>query len=88
MLKVIFDILNAIPDRVGNNGKDCDIQNEVNNLKGFKLGHLNITSLPKHIDELRLQLINQPIDIFSINETRLDDSIDNGLINIIAFTQG
>ena len=82
---MIFDILNAIPDRVDNIGKDSKIQNERNNLKGFKLGHLNIASLPKHVDELRLQLNNQPIDIFSINETRLDESIDDGLINISGY---
>ena len=82
---MIFDILNAIADRVDNIGKDSKIQNEVNNLKGFKLGHLDITSLPKHVDELRLQLTNQPIDIFSINETRLDESIDDGLINISGY---
>ena len=28
----------------------------VNDLKGFVMAHLNIASLPKHIDELRLQL--------------------------------
>ena len=77
---MIFDILNAIPDRVDNIGKDSKMQNEVNNLKGFKLGHQNITSLPKHVDELRLT--DQPVDIFSINETRLDESIDDGLISI------
>ena len=43
------------------NEKDNKMQNDetlaINSLNGFKLGHLNITSLPKHVDELRLQLI-------------------------------
>ena len=43
----------------------------MNSLKGFKLGHLNITSLPKHVDELRLQLTSQPVDALGLHETRL-----------------
>ena len=46
------------------------------------MAHLNIASLPKHIDELRLQLTKQPLDILSINETRLDDTINDGLIHL------
>lgn len=33
--------------------------------------HLNITSIPKYIDQLRVYLANKPVDILSINETRL-----------------
>ena len=32
----------------------------VNDLQGFVMAHLNIASLPKHIDELRLQLTKKP----------------------------
>ena len=42
--------------------------------RGFKLANLNITSLVKHIDELRILLADTPVDVLSINETRLDDS--------------
>lgn len=34
---------------------------------------LNITSLLKHIDELRVFLNNQNIDVLAINETRLNE---------------
>ena len=54
----------------------------VNDLQGFVMAHLNIASLPKHIDELRLQLTKKPLDILSINETRLDDTINDGLIHL------
>ena len=43
--------------------------------RGFKLAPFNITSLPKHIDELRILLANRTIDILSIYETRLDASV-------------
>ena len=39
------------------------------NVKGFKMGMLNIVSLPKHIEG------EQCLDILALNERRLDDSI-------------
>ena len=33
------------------------------------MAFLNITSLTKHIDELRILLANYPLDVISINET-------------------
>ncbi len=38
---------------------------------------LNIASLPKHIDEIRILLANQCLDILAFNETILDDNISN-----------
>ena len=52
------------------------------NLKGFRIAHLNTTSLPEYIDQLRLYLINKPVDILGINETRLNDSIENAEVHI------
>ena len=51
-------------------------------LKGFRITHLNITSIPKYIDQLRIYLVNKPLDILTINETRLDESISNAEVNI------
>ena len=45
--------------------------------RSFKLASLNIASLIKHIDELRILLVNYPVDILSINETKLDNSIND-----------
>ena len=56
------------------------------NIKGLKICHLNIRSLPAHIDELRLILDEYPFDILSLNETRLDDSIPDGEISINEYT--
>ena len=41
------------------------------------MGMLNITSLPKHIDEIRIILADECLDILALNETRLDDTINN-----------
>ncbi len=51
-------------------------------MKGFKIGHLNNASLPKHIEELKILLKEIPFDIICINETRLNNSIDNNVVKI------
>jgi len=38
--------------------------------------------LPKHIDELRVLLSDNPLDILSINETRLDGSVTDDEVHI------
>jgi hypothetical protein len=51
-------------------------------LKGFSIMHLNIASLTKHIDQLRINLIDKRCHILSVNETRLSDDINNGFVKI------
>ena len=41
---------------------------------GLKIGHLNVRSLPKHLDELKIMLLENPFDIFCLNETWLNSS--------------
>ena len=41
-----------------------------------------ITSLPKHLDELKLFLQQLPFEILSLNETRLDETIQNNMVQI------
>ena len=48
--------------------------------RGFKMASLNITSLIKHIDELRNLFANYPLAVMSSNETRLDEGILNSEI--------
>ncbi len=38
---------------------------------------LNIASLPKHIEEIRVILAEKCLDILALNETRLDNNITN-----------
>ena len=51
-------------------------------LKGFKIGHLNITSLSKHLDEFLIYMEKQPFDILTIDETPLDSTIHNREVEI------
>ena len=46
---------------------------------------MNINSLTKHIDELRILLFDYSIDIFSINETKLDDTIKSCEVHITGY---
>ena len=55
--------------------------------RGFRKAHLNINSLylTKHIDELRILLFDYSIDIISINETKLDDTIKSCEVHITGY---
>ena len=46
---------------------------------------MNINSLTKHIDELRILLFDYSIDIISINETKLDDTIKSCEVHITGY---
>ena len=41
---------------------------------------LNVASLTKHIDEIRLLLYDKKLDVLALNETRLDSSISDELL--------
>lgn len=53
---------------------------------GFKICHINIRSLVPKIEQLRLLFCSQDIDILSVNETFLDDSVLSGEISISGYT--
>ena len=39
---------------------------------GLKIGHLNVRSLPKYLDELKILLHENPFDVLCLNETWLN----------------
>ena len=53
--------------------------------RGFKLASLNINKLTTHIDELRIFLAHNEIDILSINETKLNETISDNEVNILGY---
>ena len=53
--------------------------------RGFKIACLNISSLYKHIDELRICLNDREVDILAINETRLGPDFRKELIYIYGY---
>ena len=50
--------------------------------RGFRMAMFNVASLVKHLDELRLMLLDKKLDVLAINETRLDSTISDGLVSI------
>ncbi|XP_028416157.1 uncharacterized protein LOC114539748 [Dendronephthya gigantea] len=54
-------------------------------LKGFTIALLNIRSLVKNLDQLRLYLLNQQFDVICINETRLDATVPNHEVGISGY---
>ena len=60
--------------------------NLISKTRVFKLASLSITSLVKHIDELRVYTSDQELDILAINETRLDFDIPKELVSIQGYT--
>ena len=64
------------------------IDNEINIIaksKGLKIANLNVNSLMKHLDEIRLILSNKAVDILAINESKIDNQILNDEIHIHVF---
>ena len=54
--------------------------------KGLVIANLNINSLIKHIDEIRIFLAQHAFDILAINESKLDNCISDNEIHIAGYT--
>jgi exonuclease III len=59
--------------------------NSLTNLKVMKLASLNINSITKHIDELRILMKDKPLDLIANNESKIDDTILDRKIHIIGY---
>ena len=72
-------------DNDNDNNNNIDRHNDtfdISNTKGLKIAHLNVNSLTKHIDEIRILLAEKPFDVLSINESKIDWSISDSEIFI------
>ena len=58
----------------------------IQNLKGFRIGYVNIASLNRYIDQLQIYLHKESFDILSVNETRLDKQITDSIVNINGYS--
>ena len=64
-----------------NSSNECGNENR-NKFSRFKIMFLNIFSLLPHLDELCLLVDSEKPHIMCVNETKLDDSIDDSLIQL------
>lgn len=53
--------------------------------KGLKIASLNVNSLLKHVDEIRILLAKYTFDILAINESKIDNSITDNDIHILGY---
>ena len=53
--------------------------------KGLKMASLNVNVLSPKNDEVRLLAKNEKIDIFVVNETKIDDQVKDQLVDINEF---
>ena len=49
------------------------------------MASLNVVSLPKNFDEINISMSNKMLDLFAMNETRLDSTFTDGLISISGY---
>jgi hypothetical protein len=52
------------------------------NIKGFKMACINVNRLMKHSDGIRFILTSTTLEVLAINESKLDNSINDGEIHI------
>jgi exonuclease III len=57
-------------------GKKDSYLHKIKKLRGLKIASFNINSLLRHVDELRLMLSDSEIDVFAINESKIDNSVN------------
>ena len=50
---------------------------DLSQLKGFKLLHLNVRSLPKKIDQIRIMFHEMNLDVITFSETWLNDAVNS-----------
>ena len=58
----------------------------LNSLKGFKVVHFNVRSLPKKIDQLRVLFQGSNIDVITVSETWLRPSLNSKLYELDGYT--
>ena len=61
---------------------EADTFKELSAVKGFKIAHLNVWSIVKKIDRLRVLLLDSKIDLLTLSETWLKSHIQTESIDI------
>ena len=62
-----------------------NLLNMLNNYEGVRIASLNINSITKHIDELRLLMECKSINILAINESKIDETVLDCEVSIAGY---
>ena len=82
MIQNMMPVNNLDSSNSSNQSKLVGGKESTNKFPNFKIMSLNIFSLLPHLDELRVLVDTEKPHIMCINETKLDHSVDDALINI------
>ena len=80
----------GVPEADQSSVSDTPLQglfDDVKKEKGLKMIHLNICGLKDKIDELRISLEDTPLDILTMSETHLDDTVTDEKISIPGYSK-
>ena len=66
--------------------KEVHTLRELNELKGFKLLHMNVRSLTKKMDQIRVMLHDLNIDIITLSETWLNEAVNSKTVALQDYT--
>ena len=66
-------------------GDDVDSFSKLNSVKGFKVVHMNVRSLPKKVDQLRILLEGSQLDVLTLSETWLNESVNQTTLQFSDF---
>ena len=66
--------------------EDVSSLTELGKIKGLKVAPVNIRSLANKINDLRIMLTNEDIDILCVSETWTHEYHESGLLDIDGYT--
>ena len=69
-------------NNLGNQGNPL---NFLNSIKGLRIASLNVNSIVKHIDEMRILLERKSIDILLLHESKIHDTVLDNEIYICGY---
>ena len=62
--------------------KEIDTVEALQNVKGFKLVHLNIRSISKEIKQVKIMFFNSCLDVITLSETWMNKAVSSKLVNL------
>ena len=69
----------------GSSPFNVDLLSELSKNRGFKLAALKITSIPNHIEELRIYMNSRCLDTLMVNVSRLNDTLSGGEVTVTGY---
>ena len=76
--------MSAIHDRIMDN--KIDTIDTLNKQKGFKLLHVNVRSLVKKMEQVKIMFHNSNMDVITLSETWLTEAVNSRTVELENYT--